>query len=93
MMQVVQAGNGWLWLKQGAALYRRDATGWLMLVLAFLMVSAAFNLTYVNSVDDARFVDAAAASTSAMSGSATCRTRRARTRTTSSSARPTRPSG
>lgn len=44
MMQVVQAGNGWLWLKQGAALYRRDATGWLMLVLAFLMVSAAFNL-------------------------------------------------
>lgn len=42
-MRIVPARNGWLWLTQGWALFRRNPAEWILLILFFMLVSGAIN--------------------------------------------------
>ncbi len=42
-MRIVPARNGWLWLKQGWALFRRHPAEWILLMLFFMLSSGAIN--------------------------------------------------
>ena len=42
-MRVTPASSGWLWLKQGWALFRRHPAEWILLMLVFLLASGAIN--------------------------------------------------
>lgn len=43
-MTIVPAKNGWLWLAQGLALFRRSPARWLLIVLTYWMAIAILNL-------------------------------------------------
>lgn len=47
MMRITGASGGWMWIRMGWSLYRKDPAGWLLLLLAFLMATAAINLVPV----------------------------------------------
>lgn len=42
-MRIVPARNGWLWLTQGWALFRRHPAEWILLILSFMLASGAIN--------------------------------------------------
>lgn len=42
-MRIVPARNGWLWLMQGWALFRRHPAEWILLMLFFILASGAIN--------------------------------------------------
>lgn len=47
MMRITGASGGWMWIRMGWTLYRKDPAGWLLLLLAFLMTTTAINLVPV----------------------------------------------